>query len=47
MLFASVSEIEEQVLGIFIVQFLGEDAELAYVEDYIHAEGVEWQEVNP
>ena len=46
-LFASVSEIEEQVLGIFIVQFIGEDAELARVEDYIHAEGVEWQEVNP
>ena len=46
-LFASVSEIEEQVLGIFIVQFIGEDAELARVEDYIHAQGVEWQEVNP
>ena len=46
-LFASVSEIEEQVLGIFIVQFIGEDAELARVEEYIHAQGVEWQEVNP
>ena len=45
-LFASVNEIEETILGIFIVQFIGADEELARVEEYIHEQGVEWQGVN-
>ena len=44
-LFASVSEIEKTVFGIFIVQFIGAEEELKRVEAYISGQGVLLQEV--
>ena len=44
-LFASVTEIRQDVLGIFIVQFLGSEEKLEDAVAYIESQGVQWQEV--
>ena len=44
-LFATVTELEHTVLGIFIVQFIGDDLEVGKVKEYLVAQGIEWQEV--
>ena len=44
-LFATVTELEHTVLGIFIVQFIGDDLEVGKVKEYLIAQGIEWQEV--
>ena len=44
-LFATVTELEHTVLGIFIVQFIGDDIEVGKVKEYLIGQGVEWQEV--
>ena len=44
-LFATVTELEHTVLGIFIVQFIGDDFEVGKVKEYLVAQGIEWQEV--
>lgn len=44
-LFATVTELQHTVLGIFIVQFIGDDADIAQVKEYLISQGVEWQEV--
>ena len=44
-LFATVTELEHTVLGIFIVQFIGDDLEVGKVKEYLVTQGVEWQEV--
>lgn len=44
-LFANVTELQHTVLGIFIVQFIGEDTATGQVKEYLMAQGVEWQEV--
>ena len=44
-LFATVTELEHTVLGIFIVQFIGDDFEMGKVKEYLIAQGIEWQEV--
>ena len=44
-LFATVTELEHTVLGIFIVQFIGDDIEVGKVKEYLVAQGIEWQEV--
>lgn len=45
--FASVNELQGTALGIFIVQVLGDDAEIERVKQYIEANGVQVQEVQP
>ena len=44
-LFATVTELEHTVLGIFIVQFIGDDIEVGKVKEYLIGQGIEWQEV--
>ena len=44
-LFATVTELEHTVLGIFIVQFIGDDLEVGKVKEYLVTQGIEWQEV--
>ena len=44
-LFATVTELEHTVLGIFIVQFIGDDLEMGKVKEYLIGQGIEWQEV--
>ena len=44
-LFATVTELEHTVLGIFIVQFIGDNLEVGKVKEYLIAQGIEWQEV--
>ena len=44
-LFATVTELEHTVLGIFIVQFIGDDLEVGNVKEYLVTQGIEWQEV--
>lgn len=44
-LFATVTELEHTVLGIFIVQFIGDDIEVGKVKEYLIDQGIEWQEV--
>lgn len=44
-LFATVTELEHTVLGIFIVQFIGNADEVGKVKDYLLSQGIEWQEV--
>ena len=46
-IFASVNELQGTALGIFIVQALGEDGEIEKVRQYIEANGVQVQEVQP
>ena len=45
-LFASVSEIEKTILGIFIVDFVGEEDALLAVQAYIEEQGVFFEEVH-
>ena len=44
-LFASVNELQKTILGIFILQIIGDDAEIAKVIQYIDEQLVQWQEV--
>ena len=44
-LFASVNELQKTILGIFILQIIGDDAEIAKVIQYIDEQQVQWQEV--
>lgn len=44
-LFATVTELEHTVLGIFIVQFIGDDLEVGKVKEYLVTQGIKWQEV--
>lgn len=44
-LFASVNELQKQVLGIFILQIIGTDTAIQHVMDYIDNKGLQWQEV--
>ncbi|MDU4962437.1 MAG: ATP-binding cassette domain-containing protein [Sporomusaceae bacterium] len=43
--FASVNELQQTVLGIFIVQLVGSDPEIEQVFDYIRKQPLCWQEV--
>lgn len=45
-LFASVNELQKTILGIFILQIIGNDAEIAQVIQYIDEQHVQWQEVD-
>lgn len=45
-LFASVNELQRTILGIFILQIIGDDAEIAKVIQYIDEQHVQWQEVD-
>lgn len=45
-LFASVNELQKTILGIFILQIIGNDAEIAKVIQYIDEQQVQWQEVD-
>ena len=45
-LFASVNELQKTILGIFILQLIGNDAEIAKVIQYIDEQQVQWQEVD-
>lgn len=45
-LFASVNELQRTILGIFILQIIGDDAEIAKVVQYIDEQHVQWQEVD-
>ncbi len=44
-LFASVNELQKNVLGIFILQIIGTDTAIQHVMDYIDDKGLQWQEV--
>ena len=44
-LFASVNELQKNVLGIFILQIIGTDTAIQHVMDYIDNKGLPWQEV--
>lgn len=44
-LFASVNELQKNVLGIFILQIIGTDTAIQHVMDYIGNKGLQWQEV--
>ncbi|WP_196590113.1 methionine ABC transporter ATP-binding protein [Pectinatus frisingensis] len=44
-LFASVNELQKTVLGIFIVQIIGDDLEIKKITDYISSHQIQWQEV--
>lgn len=44
-LFATVTELEHTVLGIFIVQFIGESHCMNDVKAYLTSQHIEWQEV--
>ncbi len=44
-MFASVHEIQGIVLSVMVLQFTGEDAEIARATDYLTSRGVEWDEV--
>ncbi|MGE1061498.1 ATP-binding cassette domain-containing protein [Megasphaera paucivorans] len=44
-LFASVNELQQTVLGIFIVQVIGDDSEINQVISYIERNKIQWQEV--
>ncbi len=44
-LFASVNELQKNVLGIFILQIIGTDTAIQHVMDYIDSKGLQWQEV--
>lgn len=43
--FASVNELQKNVLGIFILQIIGTDTAIQHVMDYIDNKGLQWQEV--
>ena len=45
MLFATVTELEHTVLGVFIVQFIGNDLEVGKVKEYLLSQAVDWEEV--
>lgn len=45
-LFASVTELQQEILGIFIVQLIGSEEKLAAATAYIESQGVKWQEVD-
>lgn len=45
-LFASVNELQKTILGIFILQIIGEDEEIAKVIQYIDEHQIQWQEVD-
>lgn len=44
-LFASVNELQKNVLGIFSLQIIGTDTAIQHVMDYIDNKGLQWQEV--
>lgn len=44
-LFATVTELEHTVLGIFIVQFIGDINEIDKVKVYLSNQNIEWEEV--
>ena len=44
-LFASVTEIQREVLGIFIIQIFGPEKQLQEAAAYMQSRGVKWQEV--
>ena len=44
-LFASLNELQKNVLGIFILQIIGTDTAIQHVMDYIDNKGLQWQEV--
>ena len=44
-LFASVTEIQREVLGIFIIQVFGPEKRLQEAAAYMQSRGVKWQEV--
>ena len=44
-LFASVNELQKTVLGIFVVQIIGDDAEFNRITEYIGRHRIQWQEV--
>jgi ABC transporter, ATP-binding protein len=44
-LFATVTELEHTVLGVFIVQFIGNDLEVGKVKEYLLSQAVDWEEV--
>lgn len=45
MLFASVNELQKTVVGIFILQIIGDDAEFDKITAYISEHNIQWQEV--
>ena len=45
-LFASVNELQGTILGIFIIQVIGSDAEIDRVIQYIQERNIQWQEVS-
>ena len=45
-LFANISEIQERILGIHIVQILGTDDEIRRAENYFTLHGVEYKELD-
>ena len=44
-LFASVTQLQQTVLGIFIIQIVGDEADINQVISYIETKDVQWQEV--
>ncbi|WP_432719214.1 NIL domain-containing protein [Pectinatus frisingensis] len=44
-LFASVNELQKTILGIFIVQIIGDDSEIKKITDYISSHQIQCQEV--
>jgi D-methionine transport system ATP-binding protein len=44
-LFASVNELQQTVLGIFVIQVIGDSPEIERVMDYIRNQQLSWQEV--
>ena len=45
-MFANISEIQERVLGIIIVQIVGAAAEIAGAQEYFTKHGVGYSEIN-
>ncbi|MDQ0203371.1 methionine ABC transporter ATP-binding protein [Pectinatus haikarae] len=45
MLFASVNELQKAVVGIFILQIIGDDTEIDKITTYISEHNIQWQEV--
>ncbi len=46
-LFASISEIQDKVLGIIIIQIIGTEEEIHKATDYFVSCRVDWQEIDP
>ena len=45
-LFASVTQLQQTVLGIFIIQIVGDQADIDKVISFIETQNVQWQEVS-